>query len=431
MNKAFKINNPTARTILLIVFSLLCSLFLWVYVVETRGEDISQPYEGVKVVFEGETTIRETRELVVSETSANSVTVTLTGNRRTLSSLKKSDLTAVVDLNNINRTGSYSYAPKIRFPSRVDANAISGADTYPGTISFYVDKLEHKTLEVKGVNNGSAAAGYVQDQLEFSPSTVIIYGPEAVLEEVEDAFVDVNLQDLDRTRTFSSTYVLRDAEGNAIQRDEITLDTDTVSVTVPIKAVKDVSLVVELEYGGGVTQDNVKWDLEPNRITLTGDSDTLAGVNTITVARVDLSQITENSYSDNFLITIPNDTEITSGSRETKLTLELGGLYKQNFQIDKQRITCVNVSPGYEAEVGNDFLEVTLRGSEEAVKAVDPVNIRAVVDLTDYGTATRSVMVPVRIIVEGSADVGAVGEYRALVNIREIGAEVPEREDNP
>lgn len=423
MNRQFHIKNPTVHTLVMAAFSLLCSLFLWVYVVETRGDDIPAEFRGVQVVFEGESTIRESRELVISDPSATSVTVSLTGNRRTISSLSSADLAVVVDLTQITRTGSFAYAPRIRYPARTDTSAISSASTNPGVINFYVDKLEHKTVEVKGVNNGSAAEGYVQDQLEFSPNTVIIYGPEAVLAEVADAFVDVNLTDLDRTRTFDSTYILRDADGNPIHLDEITLDTDTVSVTVPIKAVKEVSLMVELEYGGGVTQDNVKWDLEPNRVTLTGDSDTLAGINNITVARVDLSAVTENSFSETYLIPLPNDTQITSGSRETKLSLELGGLVKQTFQVDKARIACINVSEGYVADIGNAFLDVTLRGTEEAMRAVQRLNIRAVADLTEYGTTTRSVMVPVRIIVDGAPDVGAVGEYRVLVNIREAGTE--------
>ena len=428
MNKEIKINNPTARTILLIIFSLVCSLLLWVYVTETRGEDIDRPFPGVQVVFDGESTIRETRELIVSEADATSVTVRLTGNRRTLTSLRSEDLTVVVDLNNITRTGSYSLATSVRYPSRIDSSGITAAETDPATISFYVDKLGKKTLEVKGVNNGSAAEGYVQGALEFSPSTVIVYGPEEALADLADAYVDVNLTDVDRTRSFDSTFILRDAEGNEVSNDEITYDTDTVSVTLPISAVKDVSLVVELDYGGGVTEDNVKWELSPNRIQLTGDSETLAGVNNITVARIDLAQITENTFTDTYLITIPNDTEITGGTRETTLTLELGGLYKDSFQVSRNNITCINVSEGYVADIGNDFLEVTLRGTEAALKSVDPMNIRAVADLTDYGTTTRSVMVPVRIYVDGVTDVGAIGEYRVLVNIRMAGEVTEETE---
>ena len=80
------------------------------------------------------------------------------------------------------------------------------------------------------------------------------------------------------------------------------------------------------------------------------------------------------------------------------------------------------------ADIGNDFLEVTLRGTEAALKSVDPMNIRAVADLTDYGTTTRSVMVPVRIYVDGVTDVGAIGEYRVLVNIRMAGEVTEETE---
>ena len=60
---------------------------------------------------------------------------------------------------------------------------------------------------------------------------------------------------------------------------------------------------------------------------------------------------------------------------------------------------------------------VILRGPEADVKAISEVNVRAVADLKDYGTATGIVSVPVKITVDGSTTVGAVGEYRIYVNI--------------
>lgn len=420
MNDQRKIQNNTTRTILLVLFSVFCSLLLWVYVTETRGEDIDQPFPGVKVEFIGESTLRETRELIVSDVSATSVRVTLTGNRRTLAALSSADLAATIDLSNITRTGNYSLSPRITYPSGTDASSVSYAVTSPSTVSFYVDKLDKKTLEVEGVFNGSAAEGYVVEPLEFSPGTVIIYGPAQVLAEVDHAYVEVDRTDVDKTLTFDSTYTLIGSDGSAVENDDITVDTDTVSVTLPISAVKEVDLTIELIPGGGATKDNVKWSLDTHVVTLTGDSDALAGVNNISVVSIDLSMVDE-SFSDTYRIPIPNNTEITSGTRETTLTLEIGGLYKRTVSISKSNIACINVSEGYSAEIMNDSLDnVVLRGPEEIVRSISRGNVRAVADLTEFGTATGIVSVPVRISVDsvdGSAVVGAVGEYWVYVNI--------------
>jgi hypothetical protein len=113
--------------------------------------------------------------------------------------------------------------------------------------------------------------------------------------EVEDAYIEVDRQDVDRTLNFDSTFILRNADGEEVESDEITADRDTVEVTLPISAIKEVALAVDLISGGGATADNVKWEIKPATITLTGDSKTLAGVNTISIARIDLAEWTAPS----------------------------------------------------------------------------------------------------------------------------------------
>ena len=424
-------NNGMARTILLILLSLFGSLLLWVYVTETRGEDIPVRLPGVQVKFEGESNLRESRELIITETSATSVTVSLTGSRRTVSALKSADLAATIDLSRITRTGYYSYAPGITYPSRTDTSAISSEETEPGTISFYVDRLANKTLQVEGVFNGSAAEGFVAEPLEFTPSTVIIYGPEQVLAEVDHAYVEVSRRDVNKTQTFESTYVLIDNDDNVFESDDITFDTDTVGVTLPISAIKEVDLVIEIIPGGGATADNVKWEFDQRTITLTGDSETLAGVNNIVVTQIDLAEVDE-SFSEVYRIPIPNNTEITSGMREATLSFELGGLYKRTVTVRKSNISCINVSEGYVWEIMNDSLNgVILRGQEESVRAVSELNVRAVADLTDYGSATGIVTAPVKIYidsVDGNSNVGYIGEYSVYVNIMEAPPEEEEGE---
>ena len=174
MDKKITFKKPNAKNILFAIVALFCSLLIWVFVTESQGEDITQTFSGVRVVFEGETTMRESRGLIVSETSSNTVKLTVTGSRRTVFNLKAEDLTVAVDLSGISRTGNYSLTPKINFPSKTDTSAITSWATAPDSISFYVDKLSRKTVPVEGEFNGRAADGFSAEPLEFSPNTVAL-----------------------------------------------------------------------------------------------------------------------------------------------------------------------------------------------------------------------------------------------------------------
>ncbi len=428
MKKQETVKTSKWRSVLWMAISLLASLLLWVYVTESEGENIERSFPGVQVRFDGESTMRDTREMIVSDDSTTSVKVTLTGSRRALSALSSADLSAVIDLSRITRTGNYQLSPTISFPSRTDTSAIASIVIDPDSVSFYVDKLDKKTLEVRGVFNGSTAEGYSADPLSFSPSTVIVYGPGKVLDTVDAAYVEVNRTDVDRTLSFDSTFVLLDAEGNEVESDALSYNTEQVNVTLPVRAVKEVYLTVELVPGGGATEKNVRWSLEPGSITLLGDAEVLSGVNSITVARIELAQV-EDAMQETYRVELPNDTELIVGARETTLTLELQDLETAYYTIDKSNISFINVSEGYTALAEDSLDKVRIRGSHAVLEQLSDLNIRAVADLKNYGTATGRLTVPVQISINGASasEVGAVGNYEIVAILSEATEEEGER----
>lgn len=414
-----KIKRPTLQTVLMMVFSLLCALLIWVYVTDANGPDITQTFNNVRVVFDGESVMRDSRGLIVSEMNNNSVRVVLNGNRRVISGLNPADLVVVLDLNGISRTGNYTLVPKITYPSGIDAGQISSATTVPGNIGFYVDKLSTRAVPVVGIFNGAAAEGFTAEPLEFDTETVKLSGPENILSQVDHALVEVSRTDVDKTLSFETSYVLVDSEGEIFESDQISFDRDTVNVTLPISAVKEVDLVVDLIPGGGATAEYVKVEVQPERITLVGDSETLAGVNNISLAKIDLSKL-DSTLTETYRIVIPNDTHSTEGVKEATVTVTLEGLSRKTVTIEKSNISFINNSEGFEAEIMNSSLEnVILRGPAEVLADISDVNVRAVADLKDYGTATGFMTVPVRIEVDGTTEAGAFGDYRVYVNIKE------------
>ena len=409
-----KEHRLTPKDAAMMAFSLLCALLLWVYVTSTEGDNYTDSFSGVNVVFEGENTMREARGLVITSRGSSTVRVSLTGSRRSISQLDASKITAVIDLSTISGAGVYTSSYKINYPAGFDGSALTVNYKTPENITFVVDKLNTKQIEVEGIFNGSAAEGYSAEPLQFEPNSVRISGPTASLEKVDHAWVEINRENVDRTLTIESDYVLCDADGNIIEDDAITLESSTVTVTLPITAIKEVELSLNFLPGGGATADNVKWEIDPKKITLSGDADVLAGINTIQVETVDLAEVDETA-SDTVAIVIPNDTEILIGPKDATYTVEVRGLEKKTVRVTN--ITCKNCTDGYSAEIISENLDVIIRGEKSALEGISDVNVRAVADLADYGSATGVVSVPVSIYIDGSTSVGAVGIYNVYVNV--------------
>ena len=403
--------------IMLIILAIFCSVVLWVYVTNLEGEVDEVPYTGVKVVLEGEDAMRDSRGLIITSLDTKNIRVTVSGAPRVLSKLTAADITAVIDLSTISTTGYYSYAPKISFSSTFNSSDLTATVMSPSTVSFYVDKLSKKTIDVKGINNGSTAEGFSAEPLEFEPGTVKIFGPETSLAKVDHAWIEVNREDVDTTLSYESTYVLRDKENNIVEDDAIDLERDTVTVVLPVIAIKEVDLIIATVPGAGASDENVVKKIEPSSITLSGDAEVLEGVNSILLDTIDLSKI-DGVYSETYTIVIPNDTEIIGNTREATVSVEIVGLSTKRVNIPAENLSYINLTEGFLAEIMDSALSnVTLRGTVEALNSVGAENVRAVADLTEYGTATGIFSVPVKVYINGNTSVGAIGEYKLYISI--------------
>ncbi|MGE4352649.1 MAG: YbbR-like domain-containing protein [Oscillospiraceae bacterium] len=396
-----------------VAFSIIASVLLWVYVTTVEGEEITRTYYGVDVEFSGEVALRDSKGFIITDVSSNSVNVTLKGKRTVLSHIDESSIKAVIDVSTVTRVGSVEKSPTLSFPTNIDSSGITVVSRTPNTISYYVDKETTKTVEVRGTFSGSVADGYIREDFSFDPASVRISGPAAEIDKVEYALVTVERDELDKTVSFDSSFTLMDADGNAVESNTIEYDVDTVNVTLPVKATKDVPLTVDIIDGGGATEEDAVITCDPKSITLAGDPTILDGVNKISVGTIDLSTF-DPVFTQKFTIIIPNDVENLTGETEVEVTVEVKGL--STVRRTATNLDYINLPDGYRAEIVSKNLDVVIRGPEDSLSSVAANNIRVVADLTDV-TTTGTMAVPVTVYVDGFTDVGAVGEYKIYVTL--------------
>ncbi len=416
MKRGAAINRIADSRLFWAIISVIVSLILWMYVTASQGEDFSETFQGVKVEFQGEGALREGRGLIITEVDTTSVTVVLSGSRREISKLRSGSLSAVIDLSSINSSGVNRFSYTIKYPEGIDSRSITPVSLSPSVITFTVDKLNSKTVEVRGIFEGSVAEGYVAEAMEFNPATVKISGPVKSLEKVDHALVVVERTDVDKTLIFDSSYVLMDEEGNPIEDDMIVLETDTVSVSLPVKATKEVSLAMDIIDGGGATSSNVICTFSPATVTLAGDSEILDGINKIVVGTIDLSNIA-SSFTETYPIVMPNNVENLTGETEVTVKVEIRGLATKKMNVTN--IEVKNVTEGYKAEIITQSIEVTVRSTQAMLDLVAPNNLRAVVDLKDIGNTIGRFTMPAKIYVDGFSEneAGVVGDYNVVVLI--------------
>ena len=398
------------------ITALILSFVFWLYVTSVENDNIRQTFRGVRVELAGESLLRDSKSLVVTGLSTNTVSIELVGPRRVVSSLSSEDLAAQIDVSKLSQSAYASMQYTVSYPSRIDTSGISVTRKVPDTINFTVSKLNSKSIPVRGSFDGSIADGYTAQPVTFEPSEITVSGPDAFLRNISYAWVSFSAIDVSTTYSIETGFTLMTAEDEPAGTDGVTCSTDVVKATLPILEMKELPLTVNLIYGAGANESNTKVSVEPESITLAGDSAILDAMNNIPVATISLADFNA-TYSYTYPISFDNSLINVEGITEAEVKVEIIGLENRNFTV--RNIQCRGVTEGYEAEVLSKALTVKLRGTPESLAKITSEDLVAIADLSDYDITTGSNIVNVRIQVDGALDVGAIGgPYTIMVDIQ-------------
>ena len=395
-----------------IIISILLSFLLWLYVTATVTDEITRTFSGIPVEFVGEDILQDSKNMTITNLSTNTVSVAISGPRRVVSRLSADSLTAQIDVSKLSQSAYATMQYTISYPNGTDTSSLSVSRKVPETLNFQVDKLVTKEIPVRGSFDGSVAEGFTAESPIFEPSTILVTGAESYVNNISYAWVTFGVDEINSTYSEEATYTLNDEEGNELAKGGLTLSTDVVRATMPILMIKNVNLSVNLQYGAGATEENVTVTIDPEYITLSGDSSTLENLNKISLGNIDLTSF-DQSYENVYTIPLDNGLSSISGEEEATVRVEISGLTTKTFKVTN--IETTNVTDGFSAKINTSSLYVKVRGTEEALATVKESDIKAVVDLTDYNETTGEQVINAKVVVDSTEDVGAIGQYTVSI----------------
>ena len=400
----------------LFAMSFLISLAIWLYVTSQESEEFKQTLRGVRVELIGESVLKDSKNLVVTDLSTNTVSVEIIGPRRIVASLSADSVAAQIDVSKLSQSAYTSLPYTLSFPNGTDTANLTINRKIPDTVNFTVSKLSSKSIPVRGSFDGEIAEGFTGEPVVFEPAEITVSGPDAYLKNISYAWVSFGSAEIDKTYSVDSGFILMDENDEKAATDGISCNVDVVKATLPILEMKELPLLVNLIYGSGADENNTKVTVEPQSITLAGDSSILSSMNNIPIATIDLTSFA-STYSDTYQIKFDNSLTNISGITEAAVTVEIVGLDTKNFTV--RNLQCRGVTEGYYAEVVSQAITARLRGPAEDLGKISSDNIFAYADLTDYDITTGANIIPVKIQVDGSTSVGAIGDnYSISVEIK-------------
>ena len=395
-----------------ILLSVLLAVLIWMYIRDVENPTQEGTYYGVEIQISGERVLEE-RGLTVASISQKTVNVTVNAPISVHNDLR-GNITATVDVSQCTEPGEYQLTCTPKLPSNIDTTGAYFPDSAQ-VVTVVIDNLatETKTLELK--LEGSVADGYQAGAPVFDPETVELSGTAEQLAQVSRAVVILEADGLKQSYSGRLPITLLDENDEPITDTNISLSEETAYLTLPVGVMKEVPLTVSFIPGGGATGDgDVEVDIQPKTINVIGTEEAVAGLTEISLGSIDLSTVLDTS-----VITMPirlsSALDNASGITEAQVTVTIKGLSTRSLDVSNIQIT--NVPDPYVVEKVTQTRTIVIRGSQSALDQVDPNQVWIVADMSKI-TATGTNSVPVAVYLNASDEVGVVGDYKIVVNIK-------------
>lgn len=358
--------------LLTFLLSLLVATVLWVYAVTVVNPDDTIEISDIRVRVTGTSSL-EADGLMLTSSDVQYVDVKIAGRRSDLKELNSSTLEAVANVSYIDKPGTYEVSWTLNPPATVASGDISLVGSGSNRITVQVSERwsSEVPLELE-YTDGEPAEGYLCGDVVME-EYITVSGPAEEVGKIARAVVTVDLTGATSKIDGDFDYRLLDEDGEElIMSKYVTVSSETVHITVPVQAYKDVTLEVKLIDGGGLTSEDMMAAPYPNTIRLTGSEEALAAVEDTFTFEIDLAEI---DGTDNVTLTetykIPDNVnrldEPSSKSVEVNIALSFNGQF-EIMELAQENIT-LQVENGRE-NTSYDISRLYVTGNVESVKTV-------------------------------------------------------------
>ena len=397
------------------LLSAVVAFGLWLYVITVVSPESEKTYYDIPVVMQNKNILSERGMMLVSEEP--NVTLALKSDRTILNDLNESNINVMINLANIEKPGVHNLTYSISYPGNIPYNEVSVMSSSTDLITVKVENKIRKTVPVV-LDYGQSAVpeGYTADKenAELDYTTVEVSGPESVIDQIEQAIVKVDLNNQTKTLAGEYQYTLSDKQGEPVDTELVTVNTEKLSLIVKIQKVKEIQVIVDIINGGGATTENCTITVDTNQIQISGADTLLEDLDSLTIGTINLGEIMEDQTLT-FPIVLPDGVTNQTGVEQVTVDIKLPKLKTKTLKVTN--IQAVNVPEGLTATIVTKTLQVTVRGSEKSIKAIQATDLSVVINLAEAQEGSVTMKADV-VIGESFGDVGTIGTYQVSVNLR-------------
>lgn len=387
------------HNVFLKLISLFVAVFLWSYVVLTDNPPKTQTFPNLSVQTIGLEQLEE-RGLTVVDTEEPKITLRVTGTSQDMAQLSVSDIKAEVDLSGIQEAGVYYIQPNVTVAKNTDSISFE-----PRRLQITVENIVSENVPVRVTTMNDLSSNQLVGELTPSQDTLRITGAESVVSTVGYALLTVDLDQISRNMVQSCRVVLYTDDDTMIDSSLVTLERNSIDVTVGVNHVVSVPLQVSLVSSEQLTRDMVETAISPKSVRVYGEQSAIGSLTSLSLGSINLADIGADGEEVTMPIKLPDGVKLMDGEPKqatVRITIKDGisreidvtniQLDDTNADADKPQVTLDTAS-----------VPIEISGKADAVSAVSAsdISIRATFDSSALGAGTHEVSATVTVGVSG------------------------------
>lgn len=392
------------------LLSLAMAFVVWLVVVAYYNPETTNTIRDLPISIDAEQADLDAKGLIMVTELNRTVDVRLEGRRAQLALISKEKVSAAVDLATVTKPGEYALPVLVT----VDGQSVQTISQSVQTVTLKFEKSISAQFTVEAAVKGKVADGYVLEKT-VNPTIVKVSGPESVVGAIETVRAIAEQSQFKESGSYDCTMEYLDKNGEKL--DDTYLTADTVKMNITILAEKTVPLQVEIvNSAGGNESGYLEPEIEPAEIMIAGDADAIAGINSISLGKIDVSLVTADYSADKELI-LPNGIRNVKNEQTAKVEIPLKGSVTKTFTVSGDRLVLENVPKGVKAAIQDTTREVSVRGLADEIGKLKASDLTLVVDCSNTTLSAGSNRLTAYVRFAGDTAVGAVGRYEITVTV--------------
>ena len=387
-------NLPTLLT------ALVLSIAVWVFAVSQADPTETQVYpQPLPMEIVG----LDSNLMIVNDID-DQITLTLRAPATILDELQneRSLINVTLDLSGLE-AGVHTLTPQVTI-GRSPAEVVR---INPPSIFVKLESVVSETFPVEVKTIGNTAIGYELSDPMLGTSSVIVTGPQSLVDAVDVVAAEVDIEDVSEDISRLVTLKAYDVEENEIST--VSISPNTVQVDIPVVQRDNFKpVVVKIVTSGQIAAGYKLTDiisLPPTVMIYSADPALIEGI----PGYVETTPISLDGANENLEIQATlNLPEGVSVVGSQTITVQIGiAPIESSINFNNIPVQFQGLTPGLSATTSPDAVDVYLSGPLYLLEALDPATLVVAIDLTDRGVGTYQ-LVPEVLLEDSEISVDAI-----------------------